>query len=68
MKRVVRTASPAFEQARMAFSLANAGSSGFGTTHASSNGATQTGPDLEEIATEVSFVHSKLPITKLNKD
>ena len=37
----------------MAFSFVNAGSSGFGAPGASSNAQTQTGPDLEEIQTEV---------------
>ena len=54
LNRKVRTASPAFEKARMAFAFGNAGPSGFGTTGASSNAQTQTGPDLEEIQTEVS--------------
>ena len=39
----------------MAFSFANAGSSGFGAAGASGNSQTQTGPDLEEIHTEVAL-------------
>jgi len=54
LKREVGTASPAFERARMAFQVASAGTSGFGkNAGGTSNAQTQTGPDLEEIQTEV---------------
>jgi len=54
LKREVRTASPAFERARMAFQFASAGTSDFGgNAGGTSNAQTQTGPDLEEIQTEV---------------
>lgn len=54
--REVRTCSPDFGRARMAFSSANAsGNSAFGGRIMTSNNAqSQTGPDLEEIQTEVS--------------
>ena len=54
-KREVRTVSPAFERARMAFSFASASASGFGAVAPSSNVRIQTGSDLEEIQTEVSL-------------
>lgn len=54
LKRKVWTASPAFERARMAFQFASAGTSGFGSNAGgTSNAQTQTGPDLEEVQTEV---------------
>lgn len=54
LNREVRTASPVFERARMAFQLASAGTSGFGSNAGgTSNAQTQTGPDLKEIQTEV---------------
>ncbi len=54
LKREVRTASPAFERARMAFQFARAETSDFGSNAAGiSSAQTQTGPDLEEVQTEV---------------
>ena len=49
-----RTISPAFERARMAFNIASGGPSSFGgNIGQSSNAQIQTGPDLEEISTDV---------------
>lgn len=54
LRREVWTVSPAFERARMAFQFAGAGTSGFGSNAGgTSNAQTQTGPDLEEVQTEV---------------
>jgi hypothetical protein len=41
----------------MAFSFGNAGAAAFGASIGASNNAqTQTGPDLEEVSTEVSLL------------
>ena len=66
--REVRTVSPDFERARMAFTFGGSGpsafgssvggSSAFGSNAGGSNSQTQTGPDLEEIQTEVDIYQS----------
>ena len=52
----MRTVSPAFERARMAFQFASAGSSGFSAAAPSSDVQIQHGPDLEDIETEVGLL------------
>lgn len=49
----------------MAFAFANSGSAGFGNTVAQSNAQTQTGPDLEEIQTEVTSYDAAVSVIVL---